>query len=54
MVVEKLAFTLFKNKVTKNGFIRFADDERHNIYMSAEEVAELGNPDSVVMTIVPD
>jgi len=47
-------FILVKNKVTKNGLWRYADNKGHNIYMSPDEVAELGHVESIVVSIRPE
>lgn len=42
---------LVKNKVTKNGVIRFGDADNHNIYLKPDEVVTLGNPEVIAVTI---
>ena len=47
---------LEKNKVTKNGAVRFGDSAEpisHNIYFSKEEVEKLGDPSAIMVGITP-
>jgi len=41
-----------QDKVTK-GAVRFADEAGHNIYFRKEEVATMGNPQAIKVTIEP-
>jgi hypothetical protein len=43
--------TLTKDKVTKNGVVRFGDGDGHNIYLQKEEVQSLDNPSAIKVTI---
>lgn len=45
---------LVKDKVTKNGVVRFGDADNHNIYLKPPEVAELGDPQAIKVTIEKD
>ena len=42
---------LTKDKVTKNGVVRFNDGNGHNIYLQPDEVKALGDPNAVKVTI---
>jgi len=42
-----------QDKVTK-GAVRFADTAGHNIYFRKEEVAEMGDPQAIKVTIEPE
>lgn len=46
-----MEFTLTKDKVTKNGVVRFNDGNGHNIYLQPEEVDKLKNPEAIKVTI---
>lgn len=46
-----MKLVLTKDKVTKNGFVRFGDADNHNIYLKPEEVQKLDNPNSLKVTI---
>lgn len=43
---------MVREKSTKNT-VRYGDGNGHNIYLSNEEVAELGNPKAIKNTIEP-
>ncbi len=40
-----------RNKVTPNLVSRYSDGFGHNLYLTAEEVKALGNPDAITITI---
>ena len=42
-----------QDKVTK-GAIRFGDDAGHNLYFRKEEVAAMGNPQAIKVTVEPE
>lgn len=42
---------LEKNKVTKNSIVRYGDSDNHNIYLTPDEVQELGNPTVIKVSI---
>jgi len=42
-----------QDKVTK-GAIRFADEAGHNLYFRKEEVAQMGNPQAIKVTVEPE
>lgn len=44
---------MIQEKVTP-GTIRYGDGDNHNIYLKKEEVAKLGNPDALKVTIEPN
>ena len=46
-----MELVLVKDKVTKNGVVRFGDADNHNIYLKPEEVRELKNPEAIAVTI---
>ena len=46
-----MELTLVKDKVTKNGVVRYGDADNHNIYLKPEEVDKLGNPEAIKVTI---
>ena len=46
-----MEFTLIKDKVTKNGVVRYGDADNHNIYLKPDEVQELGTPAAITVTI---
>lgn len=46
-----MELTLVKDKVTKNGVVRYGDADNHNIYLKPGEVQELGNPTIIKNTI---
>jgi hypothetical protein len=41
-------------KTLQKGKRRYGDEDRHNIYFTGEEVAKLGSPDRVKVTVEPD
>ena len=41
-----------QDKETK-GAIRFTDSDTHSLYLRKEEVAELGNPKHILVTVLP-
>lgn len=54
--MSKAKLKLDKNKVTKNGAVRFGDNAEpisHNLYFSKEEDEKLGNPEAIVIEISP-
>jgi hypothetical protein len=46
-----MKLTLKKDKVTKNGVVRYGDVDNHNIYLKPEEVEKLGSPETVELSI---
>lgn len=50
--MEKLEIRMRRDKVTPNT-IRYGDSDRHNIYLSKDEVASLGEPEYVRVTVEP-
>jgi hypothetical protein len=46
-----MVLILEKDKVTKNKVVRFADSANHNIYLKEDEVAELGDPTRLKVTL---
>jgi hypothetical protein len=46
-----MELVLTQNKETKNGVIRFADADGHNIYLKPSEVNALGSPKSIKVSI---
>jgi len=47
-----MEIVMTQDKVTK-GAIRFADQENHNLYLRKEEVAKLGDPKHILVTVQP-
>jgi len=47
----EMEVVLTKDKVTKNGVVRFNDGNGHNIYLQPDEVKALGDPNAVKVTI---
>ena len=45
-----MEISMAREKETK-GAIRFGDGDGHNIYMKKDEVAKLGNPENLVVTV---
>lgn len=45
---------LTRDKVTKNGIVRYSDGNGHNIYLTPTEVAELGAPAIIHVTIASE
>ena len=46
-----LTLTLIKDKVTKNGVVRYGDTDNHNLYLKPDEVQSLGQPDTITITV---
>jgi hypothetical protein len=46
-----MELTLVKDKVTKNGVVRYGDADNHNIYLKPDEVHQLDNPSAIAVTI---
>lgn len=46
-----MKFTLIKDKVTKNGVVRYGDADNHNIYLKPDEVGKLDNAQAITVTI---
>ena len=42
---------LVKDKVTKNGIVRYGDGNGHNIYLQPAEAEALGSPEAVRVTV---
>lgn len=48
-----MEIVMSKDKETP-GAVRYSDGENHNIYLRKSEAAEMGNPESVKVTIEPE
>lgn len=48
-----MELVLIKNKVTKNGKVRFGDDNNHELYLAPEEVTQLTNPQAILVKVEP-
>ena len=46
----KIVMVMTRDKATKNT-IRYGDGNGHNIYLSNAEVAELGDPEALTVTV---
>lgn len=46
-----MELVLVKNKVTKNGIVRYGDADNHNIYLKEAEAHELGSPQAIKVTL---
>lgn len=42
-----MELTLEKDKVTRNGVVRYGDGSGHNLYLQPWEVKSLGNPTTI-------
>jgi len=49
-----MELVLTKDKVTKNGVVRFNDGNGHNIYLQPEEVKDLGDPNAIKVAITKE
>lgn len=52
--MSKAKLKLTKNKVTKNGAVRYGDNAEpisHNLYFSKEEAEKLGDPEAITVEI---
>ena len=47
-----MEIVMTQDKVTK-GAVRFTDQDSHNLYLRKEEVAKLGEPKHILVTVQP-